>query len=475
LRSSRLGLGPTKGGVHQFVAVPAAIAIAVAATFYAGTVLGNGLLHASESPITNQQPPVSDGQGLPAKPDAKSADQEYELILRDGRIITGRLIEKTEEHVIFTVGGVATKFPLRSVDRIKELPTVEARYAALKTAIDPTDASGLMRLAQWLHSHDRYDLALTEINLALKADPGNPDAQELKRLISEQKKLVDASKAAGEKRNKAETPADLASTPDPDGDPEKKDTNKSKQPLFPLLTDEQINVIRVYEVSLSDPPKMTIPQPVIEAFLDKFGGQRADGNAALPQSEQGRRIYLRKKPVEILADMFALKAREFYPQVKVIENPKSMQIFRDQVNKTWLINSCATTKCHGGEEAGRLRLYNQKAASDVAAYTNFLILERFRVRSADNKDPIPLIDYNEPANSPLLQMGLPRSEAKFQHPALSAKSRLRPAFQSEKDERFVQAVDWIKAMYAKRTEYPVDYTPPSGRPPSNQETEPGER
>jgi hypothetical protein len=140
-----------------------------------------------------------------------------------------------------------------------------------------------------------------------------------------------------------------------------------------------------------------------------------------------------------------------------------MRAFRDDVHRTWLINTCATTKCHGGEDAGRLWLYDRKTASDTAAYTNFLILDRFRLPGEDGKLSVPLINYNEPASSPLLQLGLPREEATFKHPEItgSTRAKWRPAFRSTDDERFKQAVAWIKEMYAKRTNYPIDYTPPS--------------
>lgn len=391
-----------------------------------------------------------------APPEAQEGE-EADLVLHDGRTINGTLIKRSLTSVVFSVGGVPTTFDMQAIERIVAVPPVEERYKAIKASIDPADAQGLMRLAEWLRAHHRCDLAMLEVDNALLADPGNPDARALKLLIGEQQKIEEASRKAKEKK-----PADqpVGKTPEPAS------RSAKPAPVFPVLTDEQINVIRVYEVDLNDPPKMVIAREVVEQFLTKYAGQRPEGRETIPGSDQGRRIYASRKPVEILTDMFALKAREFYPQVKVLENPQSLQLFRDGVNRTWLVNSCATSKCHGGEEAGRLMLYERKPASDVAAYTNFLILERFQMAGADGKDPVSLINYNEPAQSPLLQLGLPRAEAKFKHPEVEAPGRphWRPVFRSEQDERFQQAVTWIKSMYGakdgKRPTYPIDYTPP---------------
>ncbi|MEI7656602.1 MAG: hypothetical protein WCK33_00900 [Phycisphaerae bacterium] len=392
---------------------------------------------------------------------AASEGEEAELVLRDGRRISGRLVSRSDTKIVFEVGGVPTTFESAGVDRIESVPSVEERYRALRSSIDEADAQGLMRLAEWLRSRGRCDLAVLEVDRALAADPGNPDGRALRLLIVEQQKLEAAARLA--KERKTAGPEVEASAP--------KAKPKAEPLAFLLLSEEQINVIRVYEVDLASPPKMVMAREAIDEFLAKYAGQRPEGRETIPVNEQGRKIYAARKPVEILTDLFALKARDFYPKVQVLENPESMRRFRDDVNRTWLVNSCATTRCHGGEEAGRLMLFDRKAASDVAAYTNFLILERFRVAGADGRRTVPLINYAEPASSPLLQMGLPRDEATIRHPDLPAEmaGRWRPVFRSPQDDRFRRAVEWIRSMYGakdgKRPDYPVAYEPPQPRTP----------
>ena len=63
-----------------------------------------------------------------------------------------------------------------------------------------------------------------------------------------------------------------------------------------------------------------------------------------------------------------------------------MRLFRDNVHSTWLMNSCATSRCHGGAESGRLRLFNKRVNTDQTVYTNFIILARYRL-----PDGLPLM------------------------------------------------------------------------------------
>ena len=101
----------------------------------------------------------------------------------------------------------------------------------------------------------------------------------------------------------------------------------------------------------------------------------------------------------------------------------------------------------------------------------FLILDRYRL--ADGK---PLIDYEEPAKSPLLQLALPREHSLNPHPAIpgeeSRSDLWRPFFRSTDDRAFVRAVEWIKSMYRPRPEYPISYSPPGPSNPPAQGNEP---
>jgi hypothetical protein len=185
---------------------------------------------------------------------------------------------------------------------------------------------------------------------------------------------------------------------------------------------------------------------------------------ALPHGQEARDALYHQAPVKILEAMFKAQARNLYGEVQVLDQPRSMHHFRDDVHRSWLINSCATAQCHGGAQAGRLQLLSRRSASDQVVYTNFLILDRYHLN-----DGRPLINYDDPASSPLIQFALPRPGPDQGHPIVPGNEGRgdlwKPIFRSEEDHRFQAAVAWISSMYRPRPEYPVQYTPPAPSTP----------
>lgn len=402
------------------------------------TAAAAGLSQPEAAPVVT--PPQASG------PEQNPGDErETEVTLRDGRKISGTLVEITDDTIFLMVGGVRTPLPRSSAARIDTMPTLRERYESLRSVIDEADSEALARLAEWLRSRRMYPEAHTEVLRALAADPGNMNARQLRVLIEEQLKIAEVRGAPRQPRDTATRPAQAAT---PAGD------------AFPLLSDDDINLMRVYEVDLANPPRMLISRQTMERFLDEFGGTVVPGRGAVPETAEGRALFLRSKPAEVLGWMFAVRARDYYREVRVLSNPAPLQSFRDDVNRGWLVNGCATSKCHGGEEAGRLWLYDKRPMSDAAAFTNLLILERARTSTGQ-----PLINYEDPAASPLLQLGLPLSESTFKHPEVkqAGRPRWRPVFSSRDDEKFQRAVRWMRSMYQPRPEYPVVYTPPVPR------------
>lgn len=384
--------------------------------------------------------PVADPVATdPASGDPASGDPiETEVTLRDGRTITGEFVRKDSTKLWLRIAGIETPLSLTDVDRVKQLPSVEVRYEQLRQSIEPKDVAGLVRLSQWLLARKRYALALAEVDRALYVDPRDPSALQQKTLVLESWRIADASKS-GEPAEQDAGALELAPEP-----------RQAPNEEWPFLTPEQINLIRVYEVNLKDPPRMFISRDTINRFLDRYAGQ-----GSIPATKEGRDAFIRLRPSRQLEAMFAVRAREFYSEVRIAENPESFKRLRDDVLRGWLINSCATTQCHGGSQAGRLQLIPIRPGSDDAVYSNFLILDRFRT-----SDGLPLIDYSQPARSPLLHMALDPRVSLFTHPATEGPKRWQPVFRSEKDDKFQRTVAWIRTMFQPRPDYPVEYTPP---------------
>lgn len=371
-------------------------------------------------------------------PQPENPDGLVVVFLRDGRRLEGRLVSRNNAKVVVEIAGFPTTFNMQDVLRIDPVPPVAERYRQLRTVIADDDIEQLLLLTDWLRDREAFSLALVEVAHILKLDPHNEEAKALKQQI-ESTILLRA-----EALNRAEDAAP--------GTDHKPRTKPKRRPGFPTLTRDQINLIKIYEVDLKDPPRLVVDRDTIRRLVEAY-----DGNDLIPQSREARAALERRPPVYILELMFRLRAREFYNEVRVDGEPKAFRLFRENVHRPWLVPTCSSTACHGGQQAGNLWLKNTSPNNEQTIYTNFLILDRYRLA-----DGTPLIDYKEPAKSPLLQMALPRDLSLYPHPlvATNSTSVWRPVIGSTDDLRFAKAIQWINAMYQPRPEYPVTYEPP---------------
>ncbi len=399
---------------------------------------GGGGGGGDESPPAETQPATPPDAAPKSKPETKAPPERVVIHCRDGRRIEGRLIRQSPAEVVVEVAGIETFFKTNDILRVTAVPPVAEHYAKLRAVIADDDSEQLLLLIDWLRDREAYSIALKELAALARNDPGNPDAARL-RLQIESMIVLRAhaleNKAAATNSNDTPTP---------------RTTQKRKN--FPTLTPDQINLIKVYEVNLLDPPRMSVNRETIQALIKAY-----DGHELIPQSREGRAALERRPAVQILELMFRLKAREFYNRVRIEGEPEAFSRFREAVHQPWLLNSCASTACHGGQQAGTLWLSNTHRNSARTIYTNFLILDRYRL-----PDGTPLINYEAPARSPLLQMALPREDSLYPHPLVSTtrSAAWRPVIGSVDDRKFVAALAWINAMYRPRPDYPVNYDPP---------------
>jgi hypothetical protein len=211
---------------------------------------------------------------------------------------------------------------------------------------------------------------------------------------------------------------------------------------------------------------MIIPRDTVTRLIEQYRN-----DPRIPGTPEGRDELYRWSPTRILKLMFQLQARDLYGEVKVVDQPRAMRLFRDNVHRAYIQNYCATARCHGGAQAGRLALFNKRPNAEETVYTNFLIMDRFRF-----SDGTPLINYQEPASSALVQLGMPREVSKRPHPLVplppAGGDAWKPFLKSKDDLRYQQIVEWVNAMYHPHPSYPVEYTPPV---PEALEPEPGEK
>lgn len=389
---------------------------------------------------------AQDQLGPPA-PLEDPGHERIHLRLIDGARIIGELVRETESEIVIEINGVEATVAVGRIARIERLPSVEEQYRANRRLIGDHDVGQLLNLVDWLVAHERYAIALRELDGILERSPGNRAASDARLAVLTRMRLLQqkAPEGAGA----------------PNGRPEND---------FPLLTEEQVNLLKVYEVDLTDPPRMLIEPQTVQDLIAAF----AD-DPRIPQTPEGREALASRSEAELLALMFELQARDFYGRVRVLDLPVAFKRFREDVHGRWLLNRCASPRCHGGAGAGRLRLANppRRANRDEVMLTNFLILERFR--TTDGK---PLIDYDRPDRSPLLHLAIQRDNSLSPHPAVAGPRGLgdlwRPQFRTERDPGALATQDWIRSMYLPRPDYPIEFAPPQAdsAPASREEGKP---
>lgn len=383
-----------------------------------------------------------------AAPGARIGDQ-VAVVLKTGESIYGTLIEQDDNEIVVRVAGIDTAVRTEHVERVTRQRTSEERYRSMRAIINDDDTARLLLLCEWLIDEQLLEDARRELDAVLDREPTNPEAARLSRLLDQRITLRDrASDAQPERADRPRTT------------PKAEPPGRFAAGEFPLLTDEQVNLLKVYELDLQDPPRVLIERDVVDRFMSDYAGA-----AGMPRTQTERREFYRKDPVEILELMFRLRARELYSDVRVLELPTSLALFRDHVSGTWLTRSCASTSCHGGTDTPPPHLFNKRSFSETTALTNFIILDRFRLPNGR-----PLIDYERPGESPLLHLGLPRPISAYPHPETTG---WRPAFRSRDVLRYRQAVEWIHAMIRPRPDVPIVYEPPVVEPPPSEAGEDG--
>jgi len=369
--------------------------------------------------------------------------QHGTVVLRNGQTRAGIIIRDDFKNVIIEIEGVRTTFKRDIVDHVRLEPTFEQLYKDFKRSLKPEMADRHLALCRWLIRQRRYALAQQEL-LELLDNHESPEAMRLLNIVQAQIALQQSPKPDLSPQQPPDPAGALPAQPYPGG----------------LLSDEDVNIIRVFEIDFRRPPKVAIRKETITRLIETYGRHER-----FPASGDARNALYRAEPLEIVQLMFTLRARDLYPEIMVLSEPYAMNLFRQRVHNTWLLNNCATSRCHGGA-GSRFRLHRRQYKRQPVRYTNFLILERLQL-DPDHR----LIDYEDPLNSLILQYGLPRDRARFPHPPVRG---WKPAFRSPDDRLFRDTLRWIDAMFRPRPDYPVDYQPPMIDPhqPSSDEPDP---
>jgi hypothetical protein len=392
-------------------------------------------------PAIAQDEPASETPNAPEAPSPAAAEERplrpgdpILLVYPDGERVEGVYRGAADEASMrVEIEGLTLLVPTAHVREVVRLPSLTERFRQLEAITPAGNADSLLALASWAEARGLLDEAIEAARAAREADPTHDEAaKRLEVLLQRRSMAPDTDPASGEPR-----------------DARRRGAMDRPERLrdFPVLTAEQANLIKVYEVDVDDPPRLAIPPEVVDELFRRYGD-----HPLLPSSARGREAFRRQPPERILESIFRVRARDLYGEVNVIGLPEGLRRFRDHVHSAWIINAMATTRCHGGSNAGALALTNRRPNDERSFLTNFLILDRYRHRGA------PMIDYTFPERSPLLQMGLPRHASAWPHPEIPG---WKPVFLSRQDRGFLRTVEWIRAMRQPRSPVPIEYDPPA--------------
>jgi len=342
--------------------------------------------------------------------------------LIDGRQLRGLIRSDSCAGIDMAVHGVPLTLSRSRISAAWLLEPLATRYQQLKAAMPLERAHAHLSLCRWLVREQAWDLAVTELEAHLDVHRSLEGARLLRVARAH------AQLPAGD--GTPVTPTSSAAQP------------RSQHAIAPV-DDRAVNLVRVYEIDLADPPEVIISPEVRKAFLEAY----AD-STLLPSSDAARTALVQGPAIDVLRQMFTHRAREFYGSVQVRTEPTALKRFRQSVHDQWLVPRCGSTDCHGGNDAGRFRLVRQGRMDDRTRTSNLLILDSLTL------DGVPMIDWQQPHRSLLVQHALPEDVADRPHPPVRG---WRPTLDTLDGPRTLATIRWIEAMMrSPRPEYPVE-------------------
>ena len=176
--------------------------------------------------------------------------QDGVVRLRDGGQIEGRVIEDGFKQVTLLIEGIHHHIPREEVSHVTLAPSFERELELARASIDQTNGRMRLELAQWIIGRGRLELARQELQAILHMED-NPQARQLLELVEARIDL----EASG-----SEAPRPL---------PPKE--NRTEGLPDRMLSAEDVNIIRVYEIDFRRPPKVEVDPKTIRKLIELWG------------------------------------------------------------------------------------------------------------------------------------------------------------------------------------------------------------
>ncbi|MAV55484.1 MAG: hypothetical protein CMJ28_05955 [Phycisphaerae bacterium] len=327
--------------------------------------------------------------------------------LKDGTKRRGSLLEDGFDGVRLQVGPRTERLDANGVDRIELHATVAQEIATRKAQTAPKDPGSMARFIRWLIMEGHLEIASEE----LKAFNANfPDAsdttKDLRRL--------------------------LVARPSGDQPPRKpRAVSRNALPLG-ALTKAEVNRIRIWEYDFENPSPVRIPGELRRTFHARHLGKKG-----FPDLKQLRRL----PDHEFLRLLCEMRDRDLYDSVQITVDPPALDRFRRTIHDRWLLPKCGA--CHTRESSpGGFGLETRDATKPEVRMLNLLLLEH-----AKTSDGAPLLNWKNPSESRLLDLGKDPRAAKHPHPEVEGYA---PVFHRGREAWVTNVIEWAEMMYLPR-------------------------
>jgi hypothetical protein len=357
-------------------------------------------------------------------------------VTNGGVTATGPVLAEDDKTITLSVAGVPTAFQRQDLKSLTYQLTPQEDYAQRRARLADTDSKGRLALAQWAYDQGLLDLALGELTDLRQRAPGNDDVALLLRLVD--KAIADRAAATGPA---APEPAAVPAAP------------QTPPPAAKMLTPDDINLIRIWDIDLRTQPNVIIPRAVIDTLFNKYGA-----DPAVPAGQGARDAFFGLKGYQQLRIIFDVNAsqgqklEDFYSKITVTDDPPSIMAFR-MFHQNYVVGYCATSKCHAptGAGSGKLTLFTRDSTSPTTVYTNYFVLQSYV------SGKTAMVDREHPELSLLIQYGMARVNAIYPHPDATG---WRQAFANGQAPLPVVIRDWVRKLGTPRFPYPFSYSPP---------------
>ncbi|MFW6133732.1 MAG: hypothetical protein ACOC8F_07525 [Planctomycetota bacterium] len=345
-----------------------------------------------------------------------AAAKHRKVTLKNGREITGTVVETDDGYRITTPEGLTAVIPADRVESIEDVVTPEDEYAKRKEGKDLSDPVVRYSLGRWALNKGYLEIAQRELEAA----------KELRAKEGEDFEMADLLLDQVRERLAAREAEDAGEGEGPDG---------TTPPRRALMKMKDVNRIRQREARDDEQIRVTFKNGVRRRFVD---ARRGRGDFKQPGFEKEFWDMSMLDQAQYILEHTDKSAHKIRDDIVFRRDPQVMVTYQRQI---WplLRQSCAGAGCHGQREKGdgevRFKLFDVVGDRTRAHYTNFYILSTYE------DDGWKAIDRDHPDLSLVLQYGLPAKYAERKHP-----EEIQPLFRDREDPKYGMVRDWIDAL-----------------------------